>query len=368
MPRPSLFSWMFPPVVGTAVLGVATVGFYFGPRLAPHPRKAAAAAPPTATARPLAPYATVKAAPLVAPVNVDTTDDVVFLRWDDTNEARPLWVTAHDGRTMTELWRAGPYSATWNSARTHLARGGDRIFVANGSDDLHVLELSTGRELKTIRLTFRIDRLCADPKTHTAWVSRDEDQQAYIVDADTEAIRTELSPPRWCRFNGMVPPCGYADHGEPCAYPSGPSPKTIDFNHVATYIDGDDGLSIGTGKVKKPLAEPQPFLLGFDRSSYDVKWELPLVDRAETAHEEGAYRVQIAPGRLFAVYQKKGGGWSLSARDTKSGRPIFVVPVPGDEGSGLLSLTLSDTRVLVAMRRKIHLFDAGDGRHLGTLD
>jgi hypothetical protein len=363
-----VLSWVLPGFVGALVLAVAGAGFYYGPRMVPPPKKATAATAVAAPPRPLADYGADKGGPLMAPVDVDTTDDVVSLRWDDANEARPLWVAAHDGRTMKELWRTGPFAITWGSPRVQLARAGDRIFLADGSDKLHVIELGTGRELKAMALSFRIDRMCADPKTHTAWVSRDDEHQAYVVDADSEVVRMELTPPRWCRFSGAVPHCGYAEPGEPCTYPSGPGPKLIDFTHAVTYLDGDDGVSIGLGKVKKPLAQAEPFLLGFDRSSYEVKWELPVVDRSEAAHEEGAYKVHVAPGRVYAVYQRKGGAWSLIARDLRSGRPAFVVPVPGDTGSGLVSLTVTPSRALVAMRRKIHVFDATDGRHLGSID
>jgi outer membrane protein assembly factor BamB len=357
-----------PPATGAAILGVAAVAFTYGPRFTPPVKHVKAAAAPTAPEPKPHLYATERNVPISAPVNADTTDDIILLRWDDADESRPLWVAAHDGRSFDMLWKSGPYAVTWASPRVFLARGGDRLFLTDGTDNIHVLELATGRELKTLRMSFKIDRMCADPKSHTAWASRDDDHQAFLVDADTEAVRLDHSPPRWCRFGGQLPMCGFADHGEPCLYPSGPSAKKVDFSAQTTMLDAMDGVSVGIGKPRKPIADPVPFIVGFDTEDLAARWEFPLAEAPEVAHPDNAYKVTMANGRVYSVFQVKGGKWTLSSREPRSGHVLWSVRVPGEEGSGLSSITATADRLFVTMRRKMHVFDTADGRLLGSLD
>ena len=128
------------------------------------------------------------------------------------------------------------------------------------------------------------------------------------------------------------------------------------------------GTAASTDEARKPIAEPTPFLVGFEAGTMDTRWEMPLVDRGETPHSDGTYKATVANGRLYAAYQLAGGKWSVTARDLKVGRTFFSTRVPGEEGSGLASFTVATDRVLVRMRRRLHVLDATDGRLLGSLE
>ena len=114
-------------------------------------------------------------------------------RGDDT-----LWIAAFEGAKLGQVWKAGPlgtYSQAYQSTFTSVV--GRSVVVTDYRANLHVYDLGTGRETRTVKLTDRAKGMCAAPSGKArVWIEMsDEKNVLFDVDAGTLGA---LGAPRGC--------------------------------------------------------------------------------------------------------------------------------------------------------------------------
>ncbi len=117
----------------------------------------------------------------------------VRMRGEDT-----LWIAAFEGAHLGVVWKVGPfgtYSEGYQS--TYASVVGKSVVVTDYRANLHVYDVASGHETRTIKLTDRAKAMCGSPDGKArVWVEM-SDEKNVLVDAD--AGTATLSPrPAWC--------------------------------------------------------------------------------------------------------------------------------------------------------------------------
>ncbi|HEX3771523.1 MAG TPA: hypothetical protein VHV30_11680 [Polyangiaceae bacterium] len=308
---------------------------------------------------------TVAGPPIAATVGAGGFVGRLRARGDDE-----LYVAAFDDAKLAQLWKAGPlgtYSEGYRSTFTEVV--GHKVVVTDFRANLHVYDLGTGRETKTLKLTDRASETCASPdgKDHV-WIGV-SDEKNVLLDADAGTL-TPSPRPAWCTsrssFSGTD--CrGWLTRGDP--RPGCKSaevvPRVSGFDAENAIEDGDLAVALG----KKHPGTATPMVVGFDPKTKAVRWQSPLASGDQAIVKEPGTEVMDAmtAGRFVAPYSRTKGIF-ITAFDARSGQRLWDVPlqpvIGSDDPEGF---SLSATRVYVTRTSSLEVYDAKTGALVGTL-
>jgi outer membrane protein assembly factor BamB len=304
-------------------------------------------------------------------VDGDGTKDLVGLFWSAGQEENPLYAAAVDGKTFKLKWSAGPFRSQWNSPRTHLVVAGDKVLVSDTQENLHVLDLATGKELANVRVPDGVVEMCAlGDRTHRALVRSAVGtlaERTRIFDA--QSAQLSYAPDAMCapRYDT----CYAVNDGHPCfhhgAIPQAPpDARTSPSLYVMrTLQEGTLDIAIATDAGPDGRAPPQA--IAFMSGAPKPLWKGSLLADKDTIHF-GGVQTELRGGRLVAFYQSKSGPFRLVSREARTGIVAWSSEIPhSQEGSYAAAFGVQDDRVLVVMNQTVHVFDAGTGTRLASL-
>jgi outer membrane protein assembly factor BamB len=286
-------------------------------------------------------------------------------RGDDT-----LFIAAFEGAKLGQVWKAGPlgtYTQAYQS--TFASVLGRSVVVTDYRANLHVYDLTTGHETRTLKLTDRAKGLCTAPNGRArVWIEMsDEKNVVFDVDAGTSTLAPR---PAWCPQSETSGDCrGWLTRGPPrqgCAGPDG-SPKVNAFQAENVIEDGDLGVALG----KKHPGTALPIAVGFDPKTKAVRWQAPVASGDQTAVAESSSTSvmdALAGGRFVVPYEVTSKGWHFTAFDARSGQRIWDVPLRSVIGiEDPEGFSLSAARVYVMRSSSLEVYDAKTGALVGTL-
>jgi hypothetical protein len=282
-----------------------------------------------------------------------------------------LWYAAFEGAKLAEVWKVGPfgtYSQGYQSTFASLV--GHHVVVTDYRANVHVYDVTTGKESHTLKLSDRAKAMCAAPdgKSHV-WIEvSDEKNVLFDAEAGTAspAQRPAWCPDDWATSNDCR---GWLKRGPPRLTCRGAeaAPKVNAFQAENVIEEGDLGVALG----KKHPGTGVPMAVGFDPKSKALRWEQPLSSGDQTSVAESSTTSimdALAGGRFVAPYETAPKGWHFTAFDARSGQRLWEVPlqpligVDNPEG-----FALSATRVYVMRTSSLEVYDARTGTLVGTV-
>ncbi len=286
-------------------------------------------------------------------------------RGDDT-----LWIAAFEGSKLGQVWKAGPLGTYSQAYQSTFASVVERsVVVTDYRANLHVYDLATGRETKTLKLSDRAKSLCSSPNGRgRVWIEvSDEKNVVFDVDAGTLAPSPR---PAWCPESESSGDCrGWLTRGAARPGCRGPesAPRVNGFEAVNVIEDGEAAVALG----KKHPGTALPIAVGFDPKTKTVRWQEPVASGDQSAASESSSTSvmdALAGGRFVVPYELTSKGWHFTAFDARSGQRLWDVPLHSgiglDEPQGF---SLSATRVYVLRTSSIEVYDARTGAAVGTL-
>ncbi len=259
------------------------------------------------------------------------------------------------------LYRAGPFGTYMDAYRfTYAAVAGDKLIISDAGAKLHLLDASTGKELKVLELSDRIKTICGLADGSQFWAQQ-VDERTYTID------------PQSGEFTQGPRPDDCLDSTEPWQLIPSPQQrkklrrleKKIKGFEPERYIEVDDH-TIVAGERDPGTAIPQVVAVDAKGS---VLWrvDVPSIDPLR-AKEGATSHDSVGGGRYVTVYGEGHDTWHLTAFDTKTGdrlwentlRPIFAV----DSIDGVLA---TGDFILVTRTSSIEVHDPKTGALRGTI-
>ena len=288
----------------------------------------------------------------------------IRMRGDDT-----LWIAAFEGAKLGQVWKDGPlgtYSQAYQS--TFASVLGHSVVVTDYRANLHVYDLGTGRETRTVKLTDRAKGICTPPGGKHVWLEM-SDEKNVLFDVDS-GTTTPAGRPAGCPQGDASGDCrGWLTRGAPrpgCAGPEG-APKVNGFQAVNVIEDGDAAVALG----KKHPGTALPIAVGFDPRTKTVRWQQPVASGDQAAATESSSTSvmdALAGGRFVVPYEITSNGWHFTAFDSHTGQRIWDFPLHSgiglDEPQGF---SLSATRVYVMRSSSVEVYDAKTGAPVGSV-
>jgi hypothetical protein len=289
----------------------------------------------------------------------------IRMRGDDT-----LWIAAFDGAKPAMVWKTGPFG-TYSEGYTSTFASviGRGVVVTDYRATVHVYDLASGRETRTLRLSDRAKSMCAAPdgKPH-AWIET-KDEKSILFNADLGTVAAAPRPP-WCVDASSGGDCrGWHGRGPPrlgCRDPSF-APKVSGFEASNVLEEGDVAVALG----KKHPGTGVPIAIGFDPKTKALRWQQPVYsgDQASVA-ESSAISVMdaLAGGRFVTPYQVTSKAWHFTAFEGKTGQRLWDVPLQPIFGIDYPEgLSLSMSRLYVMRTYSVEIYDAKTGELLGSV-
>ena len=262
----------------------------------------------------------------------------------------------------------GTYTQAYQSTFTSVV--GSRVVVTDYKANVHVYDLSTGRETHTVKLSDRAKAMCAAPdgRSHV-WIEV-ADKSDVLLDADagttSRAARPAWCPDLWAASDDCR---GWLKRGLPRAGCRGAdaAPKVNAFQAVNVVEQGDLGVALG----KKHPGTALPAAVGFDPKTKAVRWEQPIVSGDQSNGAElstTAIMDALEGGRFVTPYELSPKGWHFTAFDARSGQRLWdvelqsVLGVDNPEG-----FSLSSERVYVMRTSSLEVYDAKTGALVGSV-
>ena len=290
----------------------------------------------------------------------------VRMRGDDS-----LWIVAFEGSKLAELWKAGPFGTyTQGYQSTFASVVGRVVVVTDYRAKLHVYDLASGHETRSLALTDRAKAMCSSPDGKArVWIEM-SDEKNVLVDADlgtaTPAPRPAWCPDAWATTDDCR---GWLKRGPPrltCKGPEG-APRVNGFEAKNVVEEGDLAVALG----RKHPGTGVPIAVGFDPKTKAVRWQQLLAsgDQA-TISESSTTSIMdaIASGRFVAPYEVTSKGWHFTAFDARSGQRLWDVALRSliglDQAEGF---ALSASRVYVMRSSSLDVYDAKSGTLIGTI-
>lgn len=288
----------------------------------------------------------------------DAAEDIVgsyrVLNITGTNVDTKLYVGAFNGTSFRRMWAAGPFGS--GSTDTHLAVASTRALVTDIRAEGHVLDVKTGKELGSVTLTDRANRLCPIPGREAVWV---EVADRKNVEVDLETFATKPAPqPATCTGDFSEAGCEFAK--APCVVGGTPAPET---RALMTLGSGANAVTLG---AKSPGTAT---LVAYAAAGKGWKVTVPTDPALAGAASSHDVAADLAGGLLVVSYELSGrGGYRLAAFDATNGERRWDVEIPrSKDGSGPRGITATETRVYVPHWTWLDIFDLNTGKVLGTI-
>jgi putative pyrroloquinoline-quinone binding quinoprotein len=281
-----------------------------------------------------------------------------------------LYIAAFEGTKLGQVWKAGPLGTYTQAYQSTFASVLERsVVVTDYRANLHVYDLATGHETRTLKLTDRAKGLCTAPSGRArVWIEMsDEKNVVFDLDAGTLAPATR---PAWCGQGETSGDCrGWLTRGAPrqgCAGPEG-APKVNAFQAENVIEEGDLAVALG----KKHPGTALPIAVGFDPKTKAVRWQAPVGSGDQAAVAESSTTSvmdALAGGRFVVPYEVTSKGWHFTAFDARSGQRLWDVPLASIIGiEDPEGFSLSAARVYVMRSSSLEVYDAKTGALVGTL-
>ncbi len=309
-------------------------------------------------------------APVAVDLNGDGVEDIVGRYNVLEKGSTHAYVGAFDGKKLERIWKAGSYGTISDAQAIHVAVSGDRVLVSDASNFVHILELTTGKELRNVRLTDKVKELCPfAEEPASVWIAV-ADEQNVKLDLATGETRI-FGRPGFCPGRETLSAnssCWSAEyhrsrHSHAECRPAEEAPILEGFRTEHVLAEGADQIAIG---VKDPGTR-NPMAMGFEGESGSkrVLWSRNVSADAR----EGSLQVtDLIDGRAILLYQSKRRGWRLVALDATTGNTVYDVEIPRTEsGSGPSDMLLTAARVYVPHWTWLDIFETASGEHLGTI-
>ena len=307
----------------------------------------------------------------IAEVDIDGDGvlDLVGLCADRPGSEGSLYVGAFDGKTFEPRWRSASVGDQANAYLVQLGVAAGRVAVADPLGSLHVLDLTSGKEVARVPLTDRADVICAPreaPGRH--WIAT-KDRTESSFDPRTLALvpapRPASCPPG--RFAVTVdlalctalPPDVAGSMGE-CTG-SGAPPPIPGFIGMEMAVDGADGVVAG---MKSP-GSSVPMIAGFTPGAAGkaprLRWQRGAAPGSPLdAKEMSPSRPGLAAGRAIVTYEDLHGAHHLEAIDAPTGRTLWDTT-----SESFLQFRTTATRIYVMRWSRLDVRDAATGALLG---
>ena len=296
--------------------------------------------------------------PSVFPVQIDDdgVEDFVGL-YRVFDGGHTLYVGGFDGATLARKWASEPLGTLSEGlTSTHAALVGSRVLVTDFRSRGHVIDVATGREVATIKLSDRARRLCPIPGSQEVWVEV-EDGKHVAVDLTSARATPSATRPPSCIADFVHPTCGFAR--APCAPSTGDAPGT---RGIWTF--GPDGGLVTLG-VKMPGTPTSVAFAAGGKGWVATTAADPAIEMANPFDGLGA---DLAGGLFVAAHALVEKGARLVALDVKTGERRWDVPIPRSaSGSPPRGLTATETRVYVPHWTWLDIFELKTGRVMGTV-
>jgi hypothetical protein len=290
----------------------------------------------------------------------------IRVRGEDT-----LFIAAFEGTNLGVVWKTpalGTYSQAYQS--TFASVLGRNVIVTDYRANLHVYDLGTGKETRTVKLTDRAKGMCAAPTGKArVWLEM-SDEKDVIFDVDSGALSPSARP-SFCPQGGeMGSDCrGWLTRGAPrlgCAGPEN-APKVNGFQAINVIEDGDAAVALG----KKHPGTAVPIVVGFDPKTKTVRWQQSVASGDQTSVAETSTTSvmdALAGGRFVVPYEITSKGWHFTAFDAHSGQRLWDIALHSgiglDESEGF---SLSASRVYIMRSSSLEIYDAKTGASVGTV-
>ena len=282
-----------------------------------------------------------------------------------------LWIAAFEGGKLARVWKAGPFGTYSEGYQSTFATVvGRDVVVTDYRANLHVYDVGSGHETRTLKLTDRAKGMCAAPDGKArVWIEL-SDEKNVVFDADagttTPAPRPAWCPDLWAASHDCR---GWLKRGAArpgCKGPEG-APKVTGFEAENVIEEGDLAVALG----KKHPGTASPVAVGYDPKTKAVRWQQSLAagDQAGVSESSTTSIMDaLAGGRFAAPYQLTSKGWHFTAFDARSGQRSWDIPLPSligvDEPEGF---AMSATRVYVMRTSSLEVYDAKTGALVGTI-
>jgi hypothetical protein len=213
------------------------------------------------------------------------------------------------------LWSVGnigTYSQGYRA--THFAAASDRVAISDYRSTIHIVELETGREVASTRLSDVVQRMCPTGPS-TMWVGT-VDKRSYSVDMKTGASKD--APANAACDDSTL---SWAKQ----ASSKSAGPKVAGFAAAHTLVDGDLGVAGGT----KSPGTAIPMAVGFDPKSLAVRWQavLPAGDLSDARARSNEHDA-LATGIYVTTYGMGHKNWHVVALEPRSGTRLWDTALP----------------------------------------
>lgn len=289
-------------------------------------------------------------------------------RLRDIGKSDQLFVGAFDSTSLKKRWKVGPFGTyTQGYHATHFQVVGAHVVVTDFHAVAHVYDLQTGKEERSATLTDKVEHVCPVPPNQL-WIEQ-VDKRSVLLDLST-ATATEAPAPPSCASRVPLPvmPVMPLMRNAPGAPTERELPKIPGFESERKLEDASAIVLFG----KKSPGTATPMVVGLDKQTYAVRWQMPLpsADLATVRDEafSGPKNCTLHGDRFVGSYGVGDKSWHVTAIDTTSGarqwdtvlKPIFAV----DSLGGIVS---SDTRVYVVRMESVDVLDAATGKAIGAI-
>jgi hypothetical protein len=293
-------------------------------------------------------------------VTIGGAEAVVGRVESDYASGQQLFVAAYDATTLKARWRVGPFGTYSEGYRaTVFTVSGAHLAVSDFHSKVHVYDLETGKEQKSVGLTDQTEAMCPIAP-NKAWIGQ-IDKRSTILDLESGTASDGPKPPGCMTPWEQLTSSADREANEKL-------PKIQGFEPVKQFKTDSTLLVYG----KKAPGTATPMLVGLDPQSRAVHWQilLPAVDLATVRDDpfDKAKNVRTCGGRFVGAYGAGQSAWHVASVDAQAGtrqwdtvlKPIFSV-------DSLNGMECSANRVYIVRMGSVDVIESATGKLVGAI-
>lgn len=316
--------------------------------------------------------------PFVYDVNGDGVEDFVgrYRELDYGIQGYRAYIAALSGVDLKQLWRSDPIGK-WpdETGMLSLRRVRDTLILAQ-AETLIAYGIADGKRLWAARLPDKLSQL---GESNGAIRAESIDGKHSLINLQTGAGTVDASTTPLASMvesdEGLYQrPCRLIDlektvwkdltvQGAYCPVPLrkwNPATPVTQRNVFAPEGCGNDfGVAYATRSVGSRI----PYLVGYDRASKTVKWQVQLTPPGSVLELDSDPLLHMVDNRILAMYSV-GRVPSVHLIDKSTGNEIWKKTLDGGNQHTSLGGLLTSARVFFHSGRALYLFDAKDGNRL----